>query len=395
MLSGLVTTSLADPLVITSIGMESLHMNAPDFASGVPRGWWRGFLILIAVPVLHATAGAAEQLERVSARLENPWGMSFIDETRVLVTERLGSVNLVDLSAGTLTRLEGGPEVVVGGQGGMLDVLYDQGEIFLCYTGKAPLGQSATTLGKGRMADGQIDGFEVLFQASNPGYGLHHFGCRLGLDPAGGLYMTIGDRLDAEQAQEPSSHLGSVIRLNRDGSIPADNPFLGQAEAQPELFTIGHRNPQGLSVHPKTGAIWINEHGPQGGDEINILRAGENYGWPLLTFGVQYGGGKIGIGTSAPGYADSVWHWTPSIAPSDMTFVPEGSQFPEYEGDLLVTSLKFKRLYHVSVEGERVTGEAVILQRSLGRLRDVEVGPDGAIYLLNDEAEGGLYRLRR
>ena len=207
--------------------------------------------------------------------------------------------------------------------------------------------------------------------------------------------MTIGERLDAEQAQEPSSHLGSVIRLNRDGSIPADNPFLGQAEAQPELFTIGHRNPQGLSVHPKTGAIWINEHGPQGGDEINILQAGENYGWPLLTFGEQYGGGKIGIGTSAPGYADSVWHWTPSIAPSDMTFVPEGSQFPEYDGDLLVTSLKFKRLYHVSVEGERVTGEAVILQRSLGRLRDVEVGPDGAIYLLNDEAEGGLYRLRR
>lgn len=163
----------------------------------------------------------------------------------------------------------------------------------------------------------------------------------------------------------------------------------------PEVYSLGHRNPQGMTIHPLTGAVWTNEHGPQGGDEINIIEAGANYGWPLLTFGEQYGGGKIGIGTSAPGYADSVWHWTPSIAPSDMTFVPAGSQFPEYEGDLLVTSLKFKQLYHLQIEGDTVVGEQVVLDRRLGRLRDVEVGPDGAIYLLNDESKGGVYRWSR
>lgn len=340
------------------------------------------------------TAGA-ETLERVSPTLENPWGMSFVDEDRLLVTERPGSLSLVDLSEGTAVRLDGAPKAVVGGQGGMLDVLYDDGDVFLCYSGPSSLGRSATTLGKGRLAGTALEDFERLFTASNPGYGIHHFGCRIGIDPQGFVYLSIGDRLDQDSAQDVSTHLGTVIRLNRDGTIPDDNPFVGQQGAKPEIFSVGHRNPQGMTIHPETGAVWTNEHGPQGGDEINIIGAGENYGWPLLTFGEQYGGGKIGIGTSAPGFVDSVWHWTPSIAPSDMTFVPTGSQFPEYEGDLLVTSLKFKQLFHVQVEGETVVGEQVVLDRRLGRLRDVEVGPDGAIYLLNDETKGGVYRWSR
>ena len=342
---------------------------------------------------LVAQNAVAETLQRVSPSLENPWGMSFVDADRLLVTERPGQVSLVDLRQRSSIVLSGVPETVVGGQGGMLDVLYDQGEVFLCYTGKASLGMSATTLGKGRLAGDRLDAFQVLFQASNPGYGFHHFGCRIGIDPQGYVFLSVGDRLDADSAQDPATHLGTVIRLNRDGSVPTDNPLVGQAGAQPEIYSYGHRNPQGMSIHPTTGEVWLNEHGPQGGDEINIIGSGENYGWPLLTHGEQYGGGAIGIGSSAPGYADSVWHWTPSIAPSDMTFVPEGSQFPQYEGDLLVTSLKFKSLYHVRVEGETVTGESVILDRRLGRLRDVEVGPDGAIYLLNDESKGGVYRL--
>ena len=340
------------------------------------------------------TAGA-ETLERVSPTLENPWGMSFVDEDRLLVTERPGSLSLVDLSEGTAVRLDGAPKAVVGGQGGMLDVLYDDGDVFLCYSGPSSLGRSATTLGKGRLAGTALEDFERLFTASNPGYGIHHFGCRIGIDPQGFVYLSIGDRLDQDSAQDVSTHLGTVIRLNRDGTIPDDNPFVGQQGAKPEIFSVGHRNPQGMTIHPETGAVWTNEHGPQGGDEINIIGAGENYGWPLLTFGERYGGGKIGIGTSAPGFVDSVWHWTPSIAPSDMTFVPTGSQFPEYEGDLLVTSLKFKQLFHVQVEGETVVGEQVVLDRRLGRLRDVEVGPDGAIYLLNDETKGGVYRWSR
>ena len=340
------------------------------------------------------TAGA-ETLERVSPTLENPWGMSFVDEDRLLVTERPGSLSLVDLTEGTAVRLEGAPKAVVGGQGGMLDVLYDDGDVFLCYSGPSSLGRSATTLGKGRLAGTSLEDFKRLFTASNPGYGIHHFGCRIGIDPQGFVYLSIGDRLDQDSAQDVSTHLGTVIRLNRDGTIPDDNPFVGQQGAKPEIFSVGHRNPQGMTIHPETGAVWTTEHGPQGGDEINIIGAGENYGWPLLTFGERYGGGKIGIGTSAPGFVDSVWHWTPSIAPSDMTFVPTGSQFPEYEGDLLVTSLKFKQLFHVQVEGETVVGEQVVLDRRLGRLRDVEVGPDGAIYLLNDETKGGVYRWSR
>lgn len=346
---------------------------------------------LAAVLALCAAANA-EELRRVSPMLENPWGMSFVDEEHLLVSERPGGLSLVNVVQGTAQRVRGAPDVVAGGQGGMLDVLYDRGEVFVCYSGEASLGRSATTLGKGRLAGAALMDFSVLFQSSNPSYGFHHFGCRIGIDPEGFVYLSLGDRLAENSAQDVDTHLGTVIRLNRDGSIPADNPFVGQESARPEIFTFGHRNPQGMAIHPDTGAVWTNEHGPQGGDEINILSVGENYGWPLLTYGEQYGGGEIGIGTRAPGFADSVWHWTPSIAPSDMTFVPTGSQFPAYEGDLLVTSLKFKQLYHVEVEGNQVVGEQVILDRRLGRLRDVEVGPDGAIYLLNDETRGGVYR---
>lgn len=340
-------------------------------------------------------AVSAESLKRVSPNLENPWGMSFVDDNHLLVTERPGGLSLVNLSRGTAEPVSGVPKTVVGGQGGMLDVLYDKGEVFLCYSGRASIGRSATRLGKGRLVGASLQDFEPLFTASDPGFGIHHFGCRIGIDPQGFVYLSIGDRLSQDTAQDVDTHLGSVIRLNRDGTVPQDNPFVGQQGAMPEIYSLGHRNPQGMTIHPETGAVWTNEHGPQGGDEINIIEAGANYGWPLLTFGERYGGGKIGIGTSAPGYADSIWHWTPSIAPSDMTFVPAGSQFPEFEGDLLVTSLKFKQLYHVQVEGETVTGEQVVLDRRLGRLRDVEVGPDGAIYLLNDEAKGGVYRWSR
>ncbi len=355
----------------------------------------KAVMLAVAFVVCSGMTAAAETLKRVSPNLENPWGMSFVDEGRLLVTERSGSLRLVDLDQGTADRVSGFPKAVVGGQGGMLDVFYDDGDVFLCYSGRASLGRSTTTLGKGRLAGTVLEDFEPLFAASNPGYGIHHFGCRIGIDPQGFVYLSIGDRLNQDSAQDISAHLGTVIRLNRDGTIPDDNPFVGQEGAMPEVFSLGHRNPQGMTIHPTTGAVWTNEHGPQGGDEINIIRAGENYGWPLLTFGEQYGGGKIGIGTSAPGFADSVWHWTPSIAPSDMTCVPPGSQCPEFEGDLLVTSLKFKQLYHVQVEGESVVGEQVVLDRRLGRLRDVEVGPDGAIYLLNDESKGGVYRWSR
>lgn len=389
------------------MGINRLSHGRIEAGAGLPLGWLPyqplgrllglflglllGLFLGLAAPV------AAQQLERVSQSLQNPWGMSFIDAGAVLVTERGGGLSVVDLSDGRVRAVAGTPKAVAGGQGGMLDVLYDQGEVFLCFTGRASLGRTATTLGKGRWnPDGPaLEGYQQLFQASNPGFGLHHFGCRLGLDPKGRLYMTIGDRLDQDSAQSDQTHLGSTIRLNRDGSLPADNPFLGREGARPELFSIGHRNPQGLAIHPQSGKVWINEHGPQGGDEINLLEPGANFGWPLYTFGERYGGGKIGRGTGAPGFVDPLWHWTPSIAPSDMTFVPPGSQFPAYEGDLLVTSLKFKRLYHVSVEGEGVTGQSIVIDGNLGRLRDVEVGPDGAIYLLNDEDPGGLYRLSR
>ena len=246
-----------------------------------------------------------------------------------------------------------------------------------------------TAIDRAQLVGSSLKNRRNLFLANNISRNAIHYGCRLVLDD-NYIYASLGERGARYDAQDPAIHGGAIIRLHHDGSIPNDNPRLdGWA---PEIFSIGHRNPQGLAFHPSTGALWSHEHGPRGGDEINIITAGDNYGWPTVSHGKEYIGGSIGIGTSAPGLADPAWVWTPSIAPSGMAFYG-GSMFPQLNGHLLVGSLKFKRLYLVQLSAGVPQDEFVILDGSIGRVRDVAVESDGAILLLSDEPDGGLYRL--
>jgi glucose/arabinose dehydrogenase len=234
---------------------------------------------------------------------------------------------------------------------------------------------------------------EVIFRAKPKVEGSNHWGSRLAFANDGTLYITLGEKFDyMEEAQNPSNHLGTVVRLNADGSVPNDNPFVGHDDKAPEIFSYGHRNPQGIAIHPVTEDIWIHEHGPKGGDEINILKSGANYGWPAVTFGRSYWGTEISDKTSVPGMEDPILHWTPSIAPSGMTFYM-GDQFPEWQGDLFVGALVKRHLRRVELDGETVIAQEELLSDLNERLRDVREGPHGHLYILTDSSNGKLYRL--
>jgi glucose/arabinose dehydrogenase len=232
-----------------------------------------------------------------------------------------------------------------------------------------------------------------LFRQTPKTGGGRHFGSRLVFDREGYLYVTLGDRGDRPRAQRLNDHAGSLIRLHDDGRVPADNPFADRKGARPEIFNYGHRNMQGAALHPDTGLLWTHEHGPQGGDEVNVERPGVNYGWPVITYGVNYGiGTPIGEGTAKPGMEQPIHYWVPSIAPSGMAFYT-GDRFPGWRGDLFVGALKDRTLVRLELEGERVVGEERMLRGELGRIRDVRTGPDGYLYLLTDENPGTLARL--
>jgi glucose/arabinose dehydrogenase len=220
-----------------------------------------------------------------------------------------------------------------------------------------------------------------------------HFGSRIVFDRHGYLYLTLGDRGERDRAQKPDDHAGSVIRLHDDGRVPQDNPFAGKPGWKPEKYTLGNRNQQGAALHPATGALWTHEHGPQGGDEVNVIRAGANYGWPVITYGVNYGWGtKIGEGTHKAGMEQPIHKWVPSIAPSGMAFYA-GDKFPKWRGDLFVGALRAELVARLRLDGERVVHEERLLKGTLGRIRDVRAGPDGFIYLLTDESRAVLARL--
>jgi glucose/arabinose dehydrogenase len=246
---------------------------------------------------------------------------------------------------------------------------------------------------RARLEDGALVDLEEIFQAQ-PGFsGGRHFGSRLAFDPDGYLFITVGERGQRDEAQSLESHNGTVVRLHDDGTIPEDNPFVGEAGARPEIFSYGHRNPQGMDIHPETGVPWLQEHGARGGDEVNIVEAGVNYGWPVITYGIDYSGAPIGEGTAKPGMAQPIHYWVPSIAPSGMTFY-SGDAFPEWQGDLFVGALKFALITRLELDGDQVLAEERLLEDQLGRIRDVRTGPDGFLYLLTDEADGALYRLQ-
>ena len=329
--------------------------------------------------------------------LENPWSIAFLPDGRMLVTERAGRLRLVSHDFKLNPKpIDGLPEVVPQGQGGLFDVVlhpqYAQnGWIYWAYNAPGP-GGWGTALARGKLQDHRMTEVQVLFSMQPKTRSNHHFGGRIVFDQAGLLYLTLGDRGDKDRAQKLSDHAGSVIRLHDDGRVPANNPFVNRAGALTEKWTLGNRNMQGAALHPQTGELWTHEHGPQGGDEVNVMRSGFNYGWPVITYGVNYGlGTKIGEGQAKAGLEQPLHVWVPSIAPSGMAFV-SGSQFPQWQGNLLVGALRGQTLVRLTLEGEKVLGEERLLQ-GRSRLRDVRMGPDGFIYLLTDETQGTLLRL--
>ena len=330
--------------------------------------------------------------------LEYPWSVAFLPDGRMLVTERAGRLRLV----GQDLRLDpkpiaGLPDVVATGQGGLFDVVlhpeYAQnGWIYWAYNAPGA-GGWGTALARGKLQGSRMTEVQVLFSMQPKTRSSQHFGGRIVFDKAGMLYLTLGDRGDKERAQKLDDHAGSVIRLYEDGRVPVDNPFAKRVEALPEKWTLGNRNMQGATLHPKTGDLWAHEHGPQGGDEVNVMRSGLNYGWPVITYGVNYGfGTRIGEGQTKPGMVQPLHVWVPSIAPSGMAFV-SGSKFPQWTGDLLVGALRDQMLVRLELDGEKVVREERLLQGLVGRIRDVRMGPDGLVYLLTDSAEGSLLRL--
>ena len=349
-----------------------------------------------AAPGPIASEQATFELVTVVAGLEHPWGMAFLPNEDILITERPGRLRVVRDGVLDPAPIAGVPEVYASGQGGLLDVALDpefasNGLIYLSYAAEGDGGNS-TRVARARLDGGRLENLEVIFMAEPPARSSKHFGSRLAFDPEGYLFITVGERDRRDRAQDLGADNGSVIRLHPDGRVPADNPLVGTAGARPEIFSYGHRNAQGLAIHPETGIPWLHEHGARGGDEVNVVRPGVNYGWPVITYGIDYSGAPIGEGTHKDGMAQPIYYWVPSIAPSGMAFY-QGDAFPEWQGDLFVGALRSELLARLELDGEQVIAEERLLEGAIGRIRDVETGPDGFLYLLTDESDGGLYRL--
>lgn len=359
----------------------------------------RAALVAVASALAAAAAlGQPVRIDTVATGLENPWAVAFLGEGRFLVTERPGRMRVVQADGRLGAPLAGLPEVAAGGQGGLLDVVTDSDfarnrTVYFCYSEPGGGGNS-TALARARLAADatRLEEVRVLFSQKPKVASSHHFGCRIVEARDGTLFLTLGERFRRMQdAQTLDNHHGKVVRLNKDGSVPRDNPFVGRAGALPEIWSYGHRNPQGATLAPD-GTYWMHEHGPQGGDEINLPRPGRNYGWPVVTHGENYGGGKIGEGlTEKAGMEPPLHHWTPSIAPSGMVFLTSDRYGAAWKGNLFVGSLKFQYLDRIELAGGKVVREHKI--ETGERVRDVRQGPDGLLYLLTDSAQGRLLRL--
>lgn len=361
-------------------------------------------LALAATPVVQADADVARtasgpvRLVEVTEGLEHPWGMAFLPDGRALVTERPGRLRIV-AQDGKLSRpLAGVPAVHAINQGGLLDVALDPDFdanrlVYLSYTEPRD-GGNGTAVARGRLTEDGLADVQVIFRQQPTVKGGHHFGSRLVFARDGRLFVALGDRFtERARAQTLDSHLGKVVRIERDGKVPADNPFVNRAGALPEIWSYGHRNVQGAALHPVTGELWTNEHGPRGGDELNRTLAGRNYGWPVVTYGVEYSGAKISDSPTAPGIEPPVHYWVPSIATSGLLFYT-GDRFPKWRGSAFVGGLVSKQVARLEMDGDRVVSEERLLEGVVNqRVRDVEQGPDGLIYLLTDEKNGRLLRI--
>ncbi|HRQ05328.1 MAG TPA: PQQ-dependent sugar dehydrogenase [Nitrosomonas halophila] len=347
-------------------------------------------------PVFAQPASAEFEVKTVATGLNFPWGMAFLPDGRLLVTERVGRLRIVSPDGSVSDPLLGVPAVYSEKQGGLLDVAIDPDfarnrTIYLSYAERQ--GRLAgTVVARAELVGLALKNLQVTFRQQPKTRGAQHFGSRLVFAPDGNLFITLGDRAEyMREAQRIENHLGTLVRIRPDGTVPDDNPFVKNPQAKPEIWSYGHRNIQGAARHPETGAVWIHEHGPRGGDEINIPKPGKNYGWPEASYGTHYWMAPIKDEHAEQGFEEPIYYWTPSIAPSGMAFYT-GELFPAWRGNLFVGALAGKQLVRLVTDGERIVQEEQLL-KNYARIRDVEQGPDGALYLLTDEVNGKLIKL--
>ncbi len=361
-------------------------------------------LVFIGQPLnakVYKTQHYSLQVASVANGLDHPWGMAFLPDGTILVTERnSGTIRLIETNGRVLPPLSNTPRVYSRGQGGMLDIVIDPAyastrRIYFSYA-ETEGGLASTTVARGRLNRrvNSLEDFEVIFQQHPKTVGDRHFGSRLIFSPKGHLFITMGERGKRDLTQNFTANMGQVIRINDDGSIPEDNPFVGRTGYRPEIWSVGHRNPQGAALHPLSRELWIHEHGARGGDEINISKPGRNYGWPVIAYGIHYSGAKIGEGTHKKGMEQPIYYWDPSIAPSGMTFYT-GNKFAKWKGDVFIGALKYRLLVRLSLDGDKIISEEHILDELNKRVRSVVQGPDENLYILVDENPGQVLRIEK
>lgn len=342
------------------------------------------------------------QVKTIAEGLENAWGMAFLPDGSMLVTERPGRMRIVSADGKVGEPLSGLPKIFAQGQGGLLDVVLapdfaTSKKIYFSYSEPGEGSESklnSTAVSFATLNGNKLENLTRVFSQQPKVSSSNHYGSRLVWAPDGTLFITLGERYsEKDKAQTLDNHQGKVVRINADGSVPKDNPFVKTAGALPEIWSYGHRNMQGAAINPISKELWTGEHGPQGGDELNIDRAAKNYGWPVITYGENYGGGKIGEGTHKAGMEQPIYKWVPSIATAGFIFYT-GDKFPQWKNNILLTSLREKTLVRLVVDGEKITQEERLLTKEVdARLRHVVQGPDGLVYLLTDESKGGIYQL--
>ena len=365
-------------------------------------------LAFIAAPALAqdkgdviASAKEKFRVETVARGLDHPWGLAFLPDGRMLVTERPGRLRILARDGKLSPPVAGVPPVAAVGQGGLLDVVLapdfaTSKKIYFSYGEPRDGGNNGTSVAHARLVEekgvARLDDLKVIFRQEPAVRSGFHFGARLAFARDGNLFVTLGERNLKPTAQDLSNHQGKVVRIRPDGAVPPDNPFVGRADAKPEIWSYGHRNPQSAAIHPATGKLWVVEHGPRGGDEINVPLAGKNYGWPVIGYGIDYSGAKIHESTHKEGMEQPIHHWTPSIAPSGMAFYT-GDAFPGWRGNLFVGALALTHLNRLELDGEKIVKEERLLANFGDRIRDVRQGPDGALWLLTDATDGKVLRL--
>jgi len=356
------------------------------------------------VPMARAALPAGVTLSTWAEGLEHPWGLALLPQGGALVTERPGRLRVVSGQGQLSAPVAGVPRVDARGQGGLLDVVLHpdfarNGLVYLSYA-EAGDGGNSTAVARGKLVqDGgqwRFADSQVVFRQAPKFASTLHFGSRLVFARDGKLFITLGERSSRQtrpDAQGLNTHHGKVVRINDDGSVPRDNPVVGDKGALPEIWSQGHRNPQGAALNPRTGELWVVEHGPQGGDELNVVRAGKNYGWPLYTYGEEYGGGRIGQEASPPGFEPPLYSWVPSVSPSGLAFYTSQA-IPSWTGSLFTGALSGQALIRLQLDGEKVVREERLLTDLGSRIRDVVMGPSGELYLLTDARQGKILVLR-